>query len=80
MPKINRSNTRKVAKLARVLASLEQARVAPPGPGRVAAGTTLVSQRGFNWGDAGVGAGTALLAAAAGGCALAIRRRVSLAH
>ena len=30
MPKIRRSNARKVAKLARVLASLEQARVAPP--------------------------------------------------
>jgi hypothetical protein len=30
VPKIRRSNARKVAKLARVLASLEQARDAPP--------------------------------------------------
>jgi hypothetical protein len=30
VPKIRRSNARKVAKLARALAALEQARVAPP--------------------------------------------------
>jgi hypothetical protein len=36
MPQISRSNARKVAKLARVLASLEQARVAPPPRKRVA--------------------------------------------
>jgi hypothetical protein len=36
VPKIRRSNARKVAKLARVLASLEQARVAPPERRRVA--------------------------------------------
>jgi hypothetical protein len=35
VPKIRRSNTRKVAKLARALASLEQARVTPPARKRV---------------------------------------------
>ena len=36
MPQIRRSNARKVAKLARVLASLEQARVASPARRRTA--------------------------------------------
>jgi len=36
VPKINRTNTRKVAKLARMLASLEQARVAKPARRRMA--------------------------------------------
>jgi hypothetical protein len=36
VPKIRRSNARKVAKLARVLASLAQARAAPPTRRRVA--------------------------------------------
>jgi hypothetical protein len=36
VPKIRRSDTRKVAKLARALASLEQARVAPPARRRTA--------------------------------------------
>jgi hypothetical protein len=36
VPKIRRSNARKVAKLARALALLEQARVAPPARKRIA--------------------------------------------
>ena len=36
VPKIRRSNGRKVVKLARALASLEQARVAPPPRKRLA--------------------------------------------
>ena len=39
------------------------------------------ASRGFDWADAGLGAGIALAGVAlASGCALALRKRVSLAH
>jgi hypothetical protein len=39
------------------------------------------TETGFDWGDAGIGAGVALGGAfLAAGCAVAIRRRTSLAH
>ncbi|HKD34863.1 MAG TPA: hypothetical protein VKB73_15595 [Gaiellaceae bacterium] len=42
---------------------------------------TRTASSGFSWTDAGIGAGIALAAAAfASGCAVALRKRVSLAH
>jgi hypothetical protein len=46
-----------------------------------AAPTIHVASRSFDWADAGFGAGIALAAVAlAAGCALALRKRVTLAH
>jgi hypothetical protein len=53
----------------------------PRGVLLASAPSTHVTARGFDWADAGIGAGIALAGAAfASGCALALRRRVSLAH
>jgi len=57
--------------------------LASPGGGTVLASppATRVTPAGFNWTDAGIGAGVALAAAAfVSASTLALRRRISLAH
>lgn len=53
----------------------------PSGTVLASAPSTHVASRGFDWSDAGLGAGIALAGVAlASICALALRKRVSLAH
>jgi hypothetical protein len=55
--------------------------IASPGYQVLVSSATRPSQRGFDWADAGIGAAIGLAAAAlASGLALALRKRVSLAH
>jgi hypothetical protein len=75
-----------VPEIASGLASSQQGRPSPqpevisgiasPGDQVLASSVAQPSQRGFDWGDASIGAGVALAAAAlASGCALALRKR-----